>query len=374
MIQLLVIGDTCSQLRTVVRAHYKNTLSSSKYFFGGLGDVQMIQAFRLFGEYFPKVDSEEFDIEEHRFIEAMSHFCSDNLTELKLYRFYINDDVIAKIEHLFPNLKSFQLKCCYFPEEIEMNVLPIQCSKLTTLTIDCAATGYLEESSIRFFNLNTNFPHLKEVNFGYAIIVNMCDFFKMNQQVESYTENDCTTQIFEYIVELLPNIESLNLSLNESVNFENIDRSGKLKSLSISSSPLLHQRVYSGFFNCISLEHFHLSHFDFNSATTAISQLINLKTLKLHKCSINVDFVVDVCKNCTEINEIHILESCDDFPSADQLFEIVRCAEKLEKLVFSYVYPVRIISYSSCKHLAQMVKNRQKIYSFLLVIKITTKL
>lgn len=220
--------------------------------------------------------------------------------------------------------------------------------------------GYLEENSIRFFNLNLNFPNLKEIKFGYARIANMWDFLKMNQQLISYTEYDCTTQIFEYIVQLLPNIESLNLSLNESVHFANIDRLEKLRSLSISSSPLLHQRVYSGFFDCISLQYFYLRHFDFNSGTTDISKLINLKTLKLHSCSIKIDFVVDVCKNCTEINEIHILESCDEFPSPNQFFEIVRYAEKLEKFIFFYDYPVRIISYTSFMHLAQMVKNRQK--------------
>lgn len=140
MSQLLVIGDTCTQLRAVARSHYQNTLSSCKYSFKNLGDVLLIKVFRMFGEFFAKVDSEEFGIEEYayksqeRFIRALSGFCTDQLTELKLYRFLIDDEVIAKIKHLFPNLMSFKLKCCDFPEGIVMNILPIHCSKLTELT------------------------------------------------------------------------------------------------------------------------------------------------------------------------------------------------------------------------------------------------
>lgn len=369
MSQLLVMGDTCTRLRTAVRTHYKNTLPSCKYVFRGLGDVQIIKAFRMFGENFEKVDSKEFGIaetaykSEEMFIEVLSRFCSDNLTELKLYRFNINnDDVIAKIKHLFPNLTSFQLECCYFPDGIVMDVLPVQCPKLKRLTLDCAAIGCSEDSSIRSFTLNQNFPHLKEFTLGYADIVDICAFLKMNSQLTIYKNNNCDTRDFKYIVELLPNIESLNLSLIDNAHFENIDRLKKLNSLSIILI-VPHRRVILRNLTSISLQHLYLSHFNnLNHATADISQLINLKTLKLHRCTIDIDmdYVIDICKKCTVLTEIHVQESCDQFPSTEQLIEIVRCGEKLEKLFFFDVYNVQVIPNADFMHLTQIVKNRQK--------------
>lgn len=208
------------------------------------------------------------------------------------------------------------------------------------------------------FSLNQNFPQLKKITFGFAEIVNMRDFFRMNQQLTIYNESSCTTRIFKNIVELLPNIEILNLTLMYHVNFEHVDRLETLNSLSITSLP--YRNVVLRNFSCVSLQHLYLSHFNLGHATTDISQLINLKIFKLHKCTINIDYIIEIVKDCTELTEIHVLQSCNCFPSTNQLIEIVKCGEKMEKLIFIDVYQVEIVSFEEFMHLTQILQNRQK--------------
>lgn len=63
--QLIQIADTCKRLNTVAREYFRQSLRSSPSFqhlFQDLSQKHIITAFRIFGEYFPKIDTQYFNI------------------------------------------------------------------------------------------------------------------------------------------------------------------------------------------------------------------------------------------------------------------------------------------------------------------------
>lgn len=361
--ELLVIANTCTQLREEARDHFK--VFHRKYSFGDLVGVQIIQAFRIFGEYFEIVNSREFNISldaynlRDRFIEATSQYCTGKITTFYLYGFDINDDVIERIQNIIPNLTCFQLKNCYFEPDIVHNIFTTNFLKLNTLILHCASVGYSEDSSNRLFTLRHFFPELKHISFRNTHIVDMSEFFQMNPQITTYEENNGTTEIVRNVVAHLQNIESLKLSFFERViPFEHIEHLVNLNSLSITSD--IFEGVISSNLISLSLQHLHLHLLNLSSATTDITKLVNLNTLRLERCTITIVYVIDICTACGNLTEINAQESCDAFPTFDQLREIVSNGKNLEKLYIHDYYDVQPISFAMFQALVQIVKNRPK--------------
>lgn len=106
-----------------------------------------------------------------------------------------------------------------------------------------------------------------------------------------------------------------------------------------------------------SLEHLHLNRFDLSYDTTNISNFNHLKTLHLEGCTIHIDYFIAICKTFHDIVEVNV--SIMEYPIIDQLIEIVRFANKLEKLVFPDLNPSETtITDTSFLRLAQVVRNR----------------
>lgn len=365
--ELLRIADTCTQLNTIARTHYKNSLPSSssvKYTFKELGDKEIIRAFQIFGKYFNIIDSTEFNIPEYqyqlqdKFIELISDYCTANLVQLQLHRFEINTNVIEKLNLLFITLETIEFNCCYFPQDgIVTNIFPNQCTKLNIFTLDCADVGCDPENSRRLFTLNQHFPLLQHISFNNAHIIDMPVFFQKNQQLINYTEKNCNNRILQYVVQFLRHIQSLNLSFIDSgIYFENIHCLQELNSLSMSSDIFEAVIDSNSSLASTSLQNVHLRSFNLSYETTDITKFINLKTLTLESCTIAIDYIIEICKSCNEITEINV--TSEDYPTTDQLFEIVRNANKLEKLLFPGGSSFQSVAFATFLHLAQIVRNR----------------
>lgn len=91
-----------------------------------------------------------------------------------------------------------------------------------------------------------------------------------------------------------------------------------------------------------------------------ISRLLNMKTLRLNKCILDIDYITEICQNCIHLIELHAQESCKRFPSNDQLLQIVRIAVNLENLSITNASAQHIISSDHFQQLTDNVANRNK--------------
>lgn len=93
---------------------------------------------------------------------------------------------------------------------------------------------------------------------------------------------------------------------------------------------LVHPAVIRGDFISISLQNVYLYQFVLNFQNTNISQIANLKTLTLDKCTIDNEYFIDIFKRCKNITHVNICTSTIDL-SMNQLAAILRSGYALEK-------------------------------------------
>lgn len=361
---LMNLSDTCSKLRQAAYAYFATKLQVHTTSFNALSDLDIRKLFRLFGALFQTIDSTHFDSPERsqyfqdRFLEGLVHYCP-HINDFTLFQFHISHDVIEQIKIFFPQLKSFQLKDCYFEDCFTYDILPIQCNQLQTFLLHCAFE-FDPESSCRHFTLNQSFPNLTHISFSNSVLSDMPQFFQMNPQISWYEEHYCTNAIVPNVIQYLPNIRLLKLIYlhEKTILFENIHRLQQLNSLYITAwfqGAVIISRLESN-----SLQNLHINGFILDYNARDISKFSNLRTLCLEKCKLGMDYVVEICKKCKNLIEIDLQYSCNDFPTNDQLLQIVDHAKNLEKLNFTDVYIVERISIDHFMHLAHIVRNRNK--------------
>lgn len=361
---LINLSDSCSKLRQIAHAYFATKLPTHTLSFKGLSDLEIRKTFRLFGALFRTIDSTHFESSEQsyfhdRFLLGLVRYCP-NINDLTLSEFYFGDEVIEQIKIFFPQLKSFQMKNCYFQDWFDHNIFTSQCNELQTLVLHCAAVGLDPELSVRHFIFNQSFPKLTNISFRYSFLDDMPQFFQMNPQISCYEEHSCTNEIVRNVVQYLPNVHSLKFTFygDKIIVFENIHRLQQLDSLYMTFCFL--EAVIPNRLNSTSLQHLHLNGFILNYAATDITQLRNLKILHLEQCVLSADYVVEICKKCKNLTEIDALYSCDEFPTNNQLLEIVRHAGNLEKLTINGADAAHRISIDHFMRLAHTVRDRSK--------------
>lgn len=277
-----------------------------------------------------------------------------------MYQFEITDFVLDPLTVLFPNLVTLKFEHCFFNDEQQQNFLTIYSfNRLQTLHLHCAFVGHSVETSIRMFDLNQTFPELTEVSFCNVHVVDMPQFFNLNPQITTYEESDCSERIMGHVIANLPNIQTLKLTFEEPIlHFGQLNNLQNLHSLSISA---IHRDAFIP--NPIvstSLQHLRFTQFQMSHNFTDITQLLQLKSLHLNQCSLSVDYFVEICKKCVHLTEISVVESCNTFPTNNELHEIIGQARHLEMLTITEFYDMRIFPNALFMLLAHTVRERNK--------------
>lgn len=366
--QLLVIADTCSKFKLKARSYFEHTLqSSSSFSFKQLRQIEVIRLFRLFGDFFNRVDSTDFNIDQNqslfqnKFIALILRYCSE-LINFKLHRFSsVNQNVIQIIASNSTTLQSIEFNFCSFLGGGQVNeIFPVHCPVLHAFTLKSVYYGYHPYDAVKKFTLNRHFPKLMHLAIRNVDVVDMREFFEKNQQLITYSEEFCAMpdRHLQYIVQYLPSIQSITLSCERTnIIFANMTALRALHTISMKS--LSRSAVILGDLESISLQNLYLHQFVLNFQNTNICKFINLKTLTLDKCTIDNEYFIEICKRCKEITYINVCTSSVNL-SMDQLVELLRTGNliKLEKLVLPDSIFVQPISYVNFECLAHSAKNR----------------
>lgn len=360
---LINLSETCSYLKEIVYAVFATKLRTCTVSLKCLTDLQIRKVFRLFGNLFTSIDSEQFQQTEEsyyfemRFLNGLVRYCA-NITDLTFFQFSMSSDEIDLIQIHYPRIRSLQFKECYFENWVTHHILTASSDQLEKFVLQCG--GINPENSIRNFAIQRHFPQLLHVSFRNAFIANMIQFFQMNPQITNYEEENCDNLKIQNIIQWLPNIHSLKLIFGHggSVNVENIFRLEYLHSFEMSS--LFPNTIISTTIQSNSLQHLHLDSIHVGNSNTGITRLINLQTLRIIDCTISLRYIVDICIHCPLLTSLHVAKSCFDFPSNNQLFEIVRHAVNLEKFHIDCVFVTERISEQTFMRIVHIVRNRLK--------------
>lgn len=148
--QLLVIADTCNTFKLKARSYFEHTLqSSSSFSLKQLRQIDIIRLFRIFGDFFKRVDSTDYNIGQNqfifqnKFIALILQYCS-KLVHFKLHRFSpVNQNVIAIIASNSTTLQSIEFNFCFFLGGGQVNeIFPVHCPVLHTFTLKSVYYGY----------------------------------------------------------------------------------------------------------------------------------------------------------------------------------------------------------------------------------------
>lgn len=297
-------------------------------------------------------------------LKMLTKYCDESLNELALTFFEFNDAVIQRMQPMLSRLQVLKLDCCTFADATATST--------TTMLSFCSELHTLSIAVIHDFDFDATiaFPKLRSICLkGVTVSMRSMESFLCSHPLlrEIIFESCIQSEIIESIANFNPELEKFELkdarwTENFSRNAEHLKRLTSLKSLELdcegkSMTSLLRKLAAARIpLECLRLDCFNVDQGFFNS----IVEWKQLRILELHTfLDWKLSDVLTIVSNLTELIELDLRVSAIWMTD---LVEIVRCAAKLQKLVYwikrDAIMCDTLVDVGSFMHLRDVVAKR----------------
>lgn len=314
-----------------------------------------------------------------RVMELLSRYCVGKSIKLSIHRFDMTDEIAHHMEPLLGRVINLEFERCKFDEVLLLKNLPLWSTELRQLAFtSCNMSSFEVMGTACSHQKFSKLELIRLSNLKGVKNQDITKFLKHNPQLKRIEVKRCPQLddfIFQSIAKYVPNVEEINVALDEPINANYIKYFGqlrKLKSLDIDldgnqmyTHLVLHEIVSAN----IALEFLNLSDFKFDdNICGAISKLQKLKSLQSQFVkNMTASRLIEMCKPLEYLSEI-VLHFSDCQMTKDDLLSIIQNLGKLQKFDYcsSAKYKALKRPYHTCinidvgtfKKMVEIVKRR----------------
>lgn len=374
---LCAVADVCRLFRRSSRTHFaysafKNVdiCIANRSCFRNENSVRTFKILRIFGVVVKtiKMNGKHANFVkgkyEKKVLDLISFHCGRSLIELELVDCNLTYDVAVTLRFLFRHLQKLSLRDCQY-SKLFGRMIPAWSPELRELHFSYESERVREKDGcaqkMPFDDiLQRLFPNLTSISFRQIFNLKSTDldeFLKQNPQLKYFGLIDCQNvdgRIFQLIAKHVPTIETIQIDTVKNVNDTHLKYFGKLKYLNtLKLCTFTCDTPMNGTFMLSILHEIHkaeiplqdlqvlcLENITFQLTEQLIESISKLKVLKILRLGcipkLNFSHILGICKQLKELSELHLLENGLKM-SANELLEIIKYAEKLKLLRYSYI-------------------------------------